>query len=84
MKMLLTIFLKITHNVAEFLVVLMLLLLARKLVESGVHDTCGGGHDNVHPPLSAGGRGLNLPPNFLKGGLDQISIFRGGLLGKRG
>ena len=30
-------------------------------------------------------RGLSLPPNFQKGGeLDRISIFRGGLLGKRG
>ena len=51
MKMLLTIFLKITHNVAGFLVVLMVLLLARKLVGSGVHDTCGGGHDTMSTPL---------------------------------
>ena len=36
------------------------------------------------PPLSA--RGFSLLPNFQKGGrgLDRISIFRGGLLGKRG
>ena len=32
-------------------------------------------------PISAGG--LNLLLNFQKGGLDRISIFSGGLLGKR-
>ena len=32
-------------------------------------------------PLSAGGGGLSLLPNFLKGGeLDRISVFKGGLL----
>ena len=46
----------------------------------------------MHPhPLSAGGGGegvgggLNLLPNFQKKkGLGRTSIFRGGLLGKRG
>ena len=47
MKMLLTIFLKIPHNVIEVMVVLMELLLALKLVEGGVHYTCGGVHDIV-------------------------------------
>ena len=36
------------------------------------------------PPFSAGGRGLNLQPNFQKGDLDWTSPFREGLLGKRG
>ena len=38
------------------------------------------------PPicLGGGGRGLSLLPNFQKdGGLDRVSIFREGLLGKR-
>ena len=34
------------------------------------------------PRLSAGG--MSLLPNFQKGGLDRISAFRGGLLGKGG
>ena len=67
----------------EVMVVLMMLLLALKLVSSGVHHTCGGSHDIFCTPVSAGG--LNLLPGFLKGGgLDQISVFRRGLLGKRG
>ena len=36
------------------------------------------------PHFLQGGRGLNLQPNFQKGRLDRISIFRGELLGKRG
>ena len=84
MKMLLTIVLKIPRIVIEVIIVLMVLLLALKLVPSGVHHTCGGGHDIVCTPLLLGGS-LSLLPNSLKGGgLDQISIFRGGLLGKRG
>ena len=86
MKMLLTIFLKIPVNVIEVMVVLMVLL-ALKLVQSGVHHTCGGGHDIVCTPpphILLGAGGLNLLSNFLKGGLDQISIFREGLLGKTG
>ena len=59
MKMLLTIFLKIPHNVIEVMVVLMVLLLALKLVQSGVHHTCGGDHDIVctppHPFIPGGG-----------------------------
>ena len=59
---------KIPHNVIEVMVVLMVLLLALKLVQSGVPHTCGGGHDMTQcatapppPPflISAGG-GLNL------------------------
>ena len=57
MKMLLTIFLKIPHNVIEVMVVLMELLLALKLVEGGVHYTCGGVHDIVCSPH------FNGPPN---------------------
>ena len=39
-------------NVIEVMVVLMLLLLALKLVQSGVHHTRGEGHDIVcTPPL---------------------------------
>ena len=34
--------------------------------------------------LSAGGGRLSLLPNFQKGALDRISIFRGRLLGKGG
>ena len=37
---------------------------------------------SVHPPFLL--RGLNLLPNFQKGGLDRISVFRRGLLGERG
>ena len=36
------------------------------------------------PPLSSGEGALILLPNFQKGGLDNISAFTGGLLGKRG
>ena len=57
MKMLLTIFLKIPHNVIEVMVVLMVLLLALKLVQSGVHHTCVGGYDIVYTTPSAGGGG---------------------------
>ena len=40
---------------------------------------------SVHPPLSTGCRGVNLQPNFQKGGgLDRTSTFRGDLLGRRG
>ena len=46
--------------------------LSAVLVEGG-----GGGGWGV-------GGGLNLQPNFQKGGLDRTSVFRGGLLGKRG
>ena len=39
-------------------------------------------------PFLPGGRvelvGLNLLPNVQKGGLDRTSVFRGGLLKKRG
>ena len=39
----------------------------------------------IPSPLSAGGGGLSLLPNFLKGGeLDRISFFKGGLLRNRG
>ena len=62
---------KIPHNVIEVMVVLMVLLLALKLVQSGVPHICGGGHDMTQcatappPPflISAGG-GLNLLINF--------------------
>ena len=68
--------------------VLMVLLLALKLVQGGVHHTCGGGYDIACTPaplLSSGAGDLNFLLNFLKGGgFDQISIFRRSLLGKRG
>ena len=69
MKMLLTIFLKIPVNVIEVMVVLMVLL-ALKLVQSGVHHTCGGGDDIVctPTPYSAGGRGVEPPIKFFKRG----------------
>ena len=35
-------------------------------------------------PVAAGGGGLSFLPNFQKGRLDRISVFRGGLLGKKG
>ena len=38
----------------------------------------------VCTPTSFCWEGLSLLPNFQNGGLDRISIFRGGLLGKRG
>ena len=63
------------------MVVLMVLLLALKLVQGGVHHTCGGGHDIVctcPPPFLLGGD-LNLLPNFLKGG----GLTRG-FAGKKG
>ena len=41
MKMLLTILLKIPHNVTEVMVMLMVLLLVLKLVQSGVHHKKG-------------------------------------------
>ena len=43
------------HNVIEVMVGLMALLLGLKLVQSGVHHTCRGGHDIVCTPP---------PPNF--------------------
>ena len=56
------------------MVVLTVLLLALKLVQGGVHHTCGGGHDIVctcPPPLSAGG-GFEPPTKFFKRrGFDQ-------------
>ena len=59
------------------MVVLVVVVLALKLVQNGVHHTFGGGHDIVFtslaPPLPpfllVRGR-LNLLPNVLKG-LDQ-------------
>ena len=43
---------------------------------------------SLHPPFlllgEVGEGGLNVQPNFQKGGLDRISTFRGGLLGKSG
>ena len=32
----------------------------------------------MHPPLSGGGGGLKLQPNFQKKGIDRTSTFRGG------
>ena len=81
MKVLLTIFLKIPGHVLEVTFVLMVLLFVLKVVQSGVHHTCGGGHGYCAPTVSS--RVLNFLPNFQKGGLDQTSIFRGSLLGKR-
>ena len=84
---------KIPHNVIEVMVVLMVLLLALKLVQSGVPHTCGGGHDMTQcataplPPLPHFCWGWVESPNkFLKGsGLDRtIPIFRGRLLSKMG
>ena len=73
MKMLLTIFLKISHNLIEVMLVLMVMLLALKLVHSVVQHTCGGGHDlTCTAPLSAGwgGGGGVEPPSivFKRGG----------------
>ena len=48
----------------EAMVVLMMLLLALKLVSSGVHHTCGGSHDILCTPVSV--RGVELPIRFLK------------------
>ena len=67
----------------EVMVVLMELLLALELVQSRAHPTCGGGHGKC-APLSAGGGGVNLLPNFVKEALDQISIFKGDFLEKMG
>ena len=83
MKMLLTICLKISHNVIEVTVVLMVLLLALKLVQSGVRHTRGGGHDIVCTSLSLLRRergGVEPPTIYLKGQggvLDGTSHFRG-------
>ena len=68
MKILLTIFVKIPHNVIEVMVVLMVLLLALKFVQSGVYHACVGGHDIVYTPSFCWGEGGGVePPNFLKG-----------------
>ena len=63
---------------------LMVLLLALKLAQSGVHHTCDGGHDIVcsPPPLSAGlgGGGVVEPPTkFFKrwGGLTRSQFLEG-------
>ena len=82
MKMLLIIFLKIPHNVIEVMVVLMVLLLALKLVQSGVQ------HQSVQPrtPFCRGvgvGGGLNLQPNFQKGVLTGPQLLEG-VAGKEG
>ena len=52
MKMLLTIWLKIPHNLTEVMVVPMVLLLALKLIRSGVpHKRMGGGGGVALPDL---------------------------------
>ena len=56
MKMLLTIWLKIPHNLTEVMVVPMVLLLALKLIRSGV----------PHKRLGGGGGGFTGPPFFKK------------------
>ena len=87
MHMLLTIFLKIPHNVIEVMVVLMVLLLSLKLVQSGVHHTCGEGHDIVWIPIPfCWGGVLNLLPNFLKESqfLEEVCSERGGDLFRKG
>ena len=56
------------------------LLVVLKVVQSGVHHTGGGDHDIVWPPFML--KGLNILPNFQKGGHDKISIFRGRFAGK--
>ena len=83
MKLLLTVFLKIPHHVVEIMFVLMVLLLAFNVVQSGVHHTCGRGvMHSVHLPFCWG---VEPPTKFSKmERLDQISIFNRGLLGKRG
>ena len=69
MKILLTIFVKIPHNVIEVMVVLMVLLLALKFVQSGVYHACVGGHDIVYTPSFCwGGGGGGWAPEFFKGG----------------
>ena len=54
-------------------------LLIKKTWDDGFFD------NSVHPLflLLPGGGGLSVLPNFQKEGLDRISIFRGGLVGKR-
>ena len=74
--------LKILHNVTEAMVVLILLLFALKLVESGAHHTCGWGHDTActpPPPTTF----LNPLPNVLKRGwgLNGYQVL-GGFAGK--
>ena len=45
---------------------------------------CKEGWHSVHPsPFLLEGGGLNLQPNFEKGGLERTSTFTGWLLGKR-
>ena len=43
-KILLTILLKIPNHMVEVMFALMVLLLVLKVVQSGVHHTCDGGH----------------------------------------
>ena len=46
------------------------------LIDTNLSVDC---RNSVHPPpLSAGGGGLNLLPNFQKERLDKTSDFRGG------
>ena len=66
------------------MVVLMVLLLALKLAQSGVHHTCDGGHDIVcspPPPFCwVGGGGVVEPPTkFFKrwGGLTRSQFLEG-------
>ena len=63
------------------MIVLMVLLLGLKLVQSGVYHPCGGGHDIVCTTFF-----IEPPTKFFKKGEehDRISIFKGDLLGKRG
>ena len=68
--------LKILHNVTEAMVVLILLLFALKLVESGAHHTCCWGHDTACTPPTH----VFEPTTkcFKKGvGVERISSFRG-------
>ena len=63
-KMLLTIFLKNSNHVVEVMVVLRLLLLILKVMQSGVHHTCGGSDPCMCTPFLLGVESLIM---FLKG-----------------
>ena len=63
----------------------LLVRLERGLGFGGFVDTNhDGGNDDGGINIVCTTIGLNLQPNFQKGVLDRISVFRGGLLGKRG
>ena len=77
MKILLTIFLKITYYVDEVIFVLMMLLLVLAAIQNGAHHICGGGHwrkknnvdkDNLDEPDD----GIQINQNWIWKETDEV------------